>query len=100
MAITIVATIAMKPSDAKAAKGTWVQTGTKYFAYKNGAEQYVSKQNQYYKQRCYYRGVTKDNYVKVRAYKKIVKKKYYGKWSATKLSKRIRTDLRIGSAGS
>ena len=54
MAIAIVATIAMKTSDAKAAKGTWVQTGT----YKNGAEQYVSKQNEYYKYRCYYRGVT------------------------------------------
>lgn len=44
--------------------GTWVQTETKYFAYKDGEEQYVSKQNEYYKYRCYYRGVTEDNFVK------------------------------------
>ena len=44
--------------------GTWVQTETRYFAYKNGEEQYVSKQNEYSKYRCYYRGVTEDNFVK------------------------------------
>ena len=44
--------------------GTWVQTEMKYFAYKNGEEQYVSKQNEYSKYRCYYRGVTEDNFVK------------------------------------
>lgn len=44
--------------------GTWVQTETRYFAYKNGEERYVSKQNEYYKYRCYYRGVTEDNFVK------------------------------------
>lgn len=44
--------------------GTWVQTETRYFAYKNGEKQYVSKQNEYYKYRCYYRGVTEDNFVK------------------------------------
>lgn len=44
--------------------GTWVQTETRYFAYKDGEEQYVSKQNEYYKYRCYYRGVTEDNFVK------------------------------------
>lgn len=44
--------------------GTWVQTETRYFAYKNGEEQYVSKQNEGYKYRCYYRGVTEDNFVK------------------------------------
>lgn len=44
--------------------GTWVQTGTKYFAYENGEKQYVSKQNEYYKYRCYFRGVTEDNFVK------------------------------------
>ena len=27
--------------------GKWVQTETRYFAYKNGEEQYVSKQNEY-----------------------------------------------------
>ena len=44
--------------------GTWVQTETRYFAYENGEQQYVSKQNEYYKYRCYYRGVTEDNFVK------------------------------------
>ena len=44
--------------------GTWVLTETKYFAYKNGEEQYVSKQNEYYKHRCYFRGVTDDNFIK------------------------------------
>ena len=44
--------------------GKWVQTETRYFAYKNGEKQYVSKQNEYYKYRCYYRGVTEDNFVK------------------------------------
>ena len=44
--------------------GTWVLTETKYFAYKNGEEQYVSKQNEYYKYRCYFRGVTYDNFIK------------------------------------
>ena len=44
--------------------GTWVQTETMYFAYENGEQQYVSKQNEYYKYRCYYRGVTEDNFVK------------------------------------
>lgn len=44
--------------------GTWVLTETKYFAYKNGEEQYVSKQNEYYKYRCYFSGVTEDNFVK------------------------------------
>lgn len=45
-------------------EGKWVQTETRYFAYKNGEEQYVSKQNEYYKYRCYFRGVTEDNFVK------------------------------------
>ena len=44
--------------------GTWVLTETKYYAYKNGEEQYVSKQNEYYKYRCYVRGVTDDNFIK------------------------------------
>lgn len=44
--------------------GTWVLTSTKYFAYKDGKEQYVSKQNKYYKYRCYDRGVTEDNFAK------------------------------------
>ena len=44
--------------------GTWVLTETKYYAYKNGEEQYVSKQNEYYKYRCYFRGVTDDNFIK------------------------------------
>lgn len=44
--------------------GTWVQTETRYFAYENGEKQYVSKQNEYYKYRCYYRDVTEDNFVK------------------------------------
>ena len=44
--------------------GTWVQTETRYFAYENGEQQYVSRQNEYYKYRCYYRGVTEDNFVK------------------------------------
>ena len=44
--------------------GTWVQTETMYFAYENGEQQYVSKQNKYFKYRCYYRGVTEDNFVK------------------------------------
>ena len=44
--------------------GTWVQTETRYFAYENGEQQYVSRQNEYFKYRCYYRGVTEDNFVK------------------------------------
>ena len=44
--------------------GKWVQTETRYFAYENGEQQYVSKQNEYFKYRCYYRGVTEDNFVK------------------------------------
>ena len=44
--------------------GTWVQTETMYFAYENGEQQYVSKQNEYFKYRCYFRGVTEDNFVK------------------------------------
>ena len=44
--------------------GTWVLTETKYFVYKDGEEQYVSKQNEYYKHRCYFRGVTDDNFIK------------------------------------
>ena len=48
----------------KPKSGTWVQTETRYFAYENGEQQYVSRQNEYFKYRCYYRGVTEDNFVK------------------------------------
>lgn len=44
--------------------GTWVQTEMKYYAYKNGEEPYCSEQDECYKYRCYYRGVTDDNFVK------------------------------------
>lgn len=44
--------------------GTWVLTETKYYAYMNGEEPYVSAQNEYYKYRCYY-SVTDDNFVKL-----------------------------------
>ena len=43
--------------------GTWVLTETKYYAYMNGEEPYVSAQNEYYKYRCSY-SVTDDNFVK------------------------------------
>ena len=44
--------------------GTWVQTEMKYYAYKNGEEPYALAQDDCYKYRCYYRGVTDDNFVK------------------------------------
>ena len=42
--------------------GTWVQTEMKYYAYKNGEEKYGEEGFARY--RCYYRGVTEDNFVK------------------------------------
>ena len=44
--------------------GKWVQTEVKHYAYKNGEEPYASAEDDCYKYRCYYRGVTEDNFVK------------------------------------
>lgn len=43
--------------------GTWVLTSEEHFAYKDGKEQYVSKQNEYYKYVCSYKGVNDKNQV-------------------------------------
>lgn len=64
MVVSLIQIFAPQGKVSAATTGTWELTQTKYFAYKDGAETYVSRQNQYYKYKCYFRGVTDDNFVK------------------------------------
>lgn len=64
MAVTLIQIFAPMEKASAATTGTWVLTKTEYHAYKDGKEQYVSSFNEYYKYRCYFRGVTDDNFVK------------------------------------
>lgn len=64
MIVTLIQIFAPMEKASAATTGTWVLTKTEYHAYKDGKEQYVSSFNEYYKYRCYFRGVTDDNFVK------------------------------------
>lgn len=64
MIVTLIQIFAPMEKASAATTGTWVMTKTEYYAYKDGKEQYVSSFNEYYKHRCYFRGVTDDNFVK------------------------------------